>query len=63
MDVLIALLERGVNLKKDNQVGLMQGIQIFLKNFHTKKKAYKLMARLVERFELGNIGEEKIADP
>lgn len=38
----------------------MQGIQIFLKNFHTKKKAYKLMARLVERFELGNIGEEKL---
>ncbi len=33
MDVLIALLEKGVNLKKDNQVGLMQGIQIFLKNF------------------------------
>lgn len=51
MDILIALMER-VKLKKDNQISLMQGIKVFLNDFKTKKKAYKLLARIVEKYEL-----------
>ena len=41
-----------VKLKKENQMSLMQGIKIFINDFKTKKKAYKLLARIVERYEL-----------
>jgi uncharacterized pyridoxamine 5'-phosphate oxidase family protein len=41
-----------VKLKKENQMVLMQGIKAFIDNFKTKKKAYKLLARIVERYEL-----------
>ena len=51
LDVLIAMLEQ-VKLKKDNQVTIMKGIKIFINDFKTKKKAYKLLARIVERYEL-----------
>lgn len=51
LDVLIAMLEK-VKLKKENQIVLMQGIRIFIDDFQTKKKAYKLLARIVEKYEL-----------
>jgi hypothetical protein len=36
----------------------MKGIKIFINDFKTKKKAYKLLARIVERYELDQgIGE------
>lgn len=41
-----------VKLKKENQIVLMQGIKIFLNDFSTKKKAYKLLAKIVEKYEL-----------
>jgi len=50
-DVLIAIMDQ-VKLKKDNQIVLMQGIKIFINDFKTKKKAYKLLAKIVERYEL-----------
>ena len=50
-DVLIAIMEQ-VKLKKDNQILLMQGIKIFINDFKTKKKAYRLLAKIVERYEL-----------
>ena len=57
LDVLIAILEK-VKLNKANQLVLMQGIKIFINDFKTKKKAYKLLARIVERYELeGGIQE------
>jgi len=31
---------------------LMRGIKIFIDDFKTKKKAYKLLAKIVERYEL-----------
>jgi len=30
----------------------MQGIKIFINDFKTKKKAYKLLAKIVEKYEL-----------
>ena len=32
----------------------MQGIKSFIQDPRTKKKAYKLMARIVEKFQLEN---------
>jgi len=43
-----------VKLKKENQIVLMQGIKTFINGFSTKKKAYKLLARIVEKYELDN---------
>jgi hypothetical protein len=51
LDVLIAMLEK-VKLKKENQIVLMQGIRIFIDDYQTKKKAYKLLAKIVEKYEL-----------
>jgi len=30
----------------------MQGIKVFINDFQTKKKAYKLLAKIVEKYEL-----------
>jgi len=36
----------------------MQGIKVFINDFKTKKKAFKLLARIVEKYELqGGIAE------
>jgi hypothetical protein len=51
LDVLIAMLEK-VKLNRSNQVQLMQGIKVFLNDFKTKKKGYKLLARIVEKYEI-----------
>lgn len=51
LDVLIAMLEK-VKLKKENQIVLMQGIRTFINDYQTKKKAYKLLAKIVEKYEL-----------
>lgn len=45
------MLEK-VKLKKENQIVLMQGIRIFIDDYQTKKKAYKLLAKIVEKYEL-----------
>ena len=49
LDVLIALVNQ-VNLKKDNQIVLMQGIKSFIRDGKTKKKAYKLLSEIVGKF-------------
>ena len=49
-DVLISLIEK-VKLKKENQMSLLQGIKALIQDGRTKKKAYKLMAGVVKRFE------------
>lgn len=36
----------------------MTGIKIFLNDFQTKKKAYKLLAKIVENYDLENGIEE-----
>jgi hypothetical protein len=57
LDVLIVILEKA-KLKKENQIILMSGIKIFLNDFTTKKKAYKLLAKIVENYDLENGIEE-----
>ena len=53
----MAMLEK-VKLNKSNQVQLMHGIKIFIQDFKTKKKGYKLLAKIVEKFEIeDNINE------
>ena len=57
IDILICMMGQ-VKLKKDNQLILMQGIKVFIGDFKTKKKAYKLLAKIVEKYELDQgIGE------
>ena len=51
IDILICMMGQ-VKLKKDNQLVLMQGIKVFISDFKTKKKAYKLLAKFVEKYEL-----------
>ena len=57
LDVLIAMMDQ-VKLKKDNQLVLMQGIKVFITDFKTKNKAYKLLSLIVKKYELDHgIGE------
>lgn len=57
LDVLIAMLEQ-VKLNKANQQILMQGIKVFVNDFKAKKKAFKLLAKIVEKYDIeGNINE------
>lgn len=47
-----------VKLQKDNQKELMQGLKVFLKDSKTKNKAYKLLALIVQKYDLDQgIGE------
>ena len=51
LDVIIAILGQ-VKLNKQNQLVLMKGIRVFITDFKTKKKAYKLLAKIVEKYEI-----------
>lgn len=57
MDVLFSLMQK-TKLNKDNQLTLMQGIKGFIQDPRTKKKAYKLMAKIIEKYHLDNGIEE-----
>jgi len=41
-----------VKLKKENYVTLMRGVKIFLDDKATQKKGYKILTKIVERFDL-----------
>ena len=56
IDVLIAILEK-VRLKKENYLTLMQHVKVFADDRSTQKKAYKILAKVVERFELTGLDE------
>lgn len=55
-DVLIAILEK-VRLKRENYLTLMQHVKIFVDDRNTQKKGYKILAKVIERFELANLDE------
>ena len=59
LDVLIAILEK-VSLKRENYLTLMQHVKVFAEDRQTQKKGYKILAKVVERFEL--TGLDDIAD-
>lgn len=39
-------------MKKENYVTLMRGVKIFLDDKATQKKGYKILTKIVERFDL-----------
>ena len=51
LDILIALMEK-VKLKKENYVALMRGVKIFVDDKTTQKKGYRILTKIVERFDL-----------
>jgi hypothetical protein len=51
LDLLIALMEK-VKLKKENYVALMQGVKIFVDDRITQKKGYRILTKIIERFDL-----------
>ena len=51
LDLLIALMEK-VKLKKENYVALMQGVKIFVDDRLTQKKGYRILTKIIERFDL-----------
>ena len=56
LDVLIAILEK-VRLKRENYISLMQHVKVFVDDRVTQKKGYKILSKVIERFELGNLDE------
>jgi hypothetical protein len=44
-----------VTLNKENKVSLMQGVKVFVDDKQTQKKGYKLLSRVVERFQLESL--------
>ena len=56
MEVLLALMEK-VKLKKNNYIELMKGNKNFLKVPSMQKKAHKMIAQVIEKYEIENIKE------
>lgn len=56
LDILIALMEK-VKLKKENYVEVMRGVKVFVDDKNTQKKGYKMLTKVVERFELENFDQ------
>ena len=56
LDVLIAILEK-VRLKRENYISLMQHVKVFVDDRVTQKKGYKILSKVIERFELSNLDE------
>ena len=54
LDILIALMEK-VKLKKENYVALMRGVKIFVEDRTTQKKGYRILTKIVERFDLESL--------
>jgi hypothetical protein len=46
-----------VKLNKENYTTLMQGLKLFIDCPATQKQAYKLLAKIIEKFELHNVAE------
>lgn len=56
LDVLLAMMEK-VKLKKENQLTLMSGVKVFVDDRQTQKKGYRVLSRIIEKFELESIDE------
>jgi len=46
-----------VKLKKDNYTAIMRGIKGFIDNPSTQKRGYKILVKVIEKYELENIDE------
>ena len=56
LDVLLAMMEK-VKLKKENYITLMKGLKVFIDDKHTQKHGYKLLAKVIEKYEVTDINE------
>ena len=56
MDVLMAILEK-VRLKRENYLTLMENVKVFIDDRLIQKKGYKVLSKVIERFELQNLDE------
>ncbi len=56
LDVLIAMMEK-VSLKKENYVALMRGVKYLVNDKQTQKKGYKILSRVIERYEIECVEE------
>ena len=46
-----------VKLNRDNYVAVMSGVKVFVEHNHTQKRGYKLLARVIENYQLSSIDE------
>lgn len=46
-----------VKLNKANYVALMRGVKVFVNDKQTQKKGYKILAKVIEKFEFESIEE------
>lgn len=46
-----------VKLKKENYNAIMRGIKGFIDNSATQKRGYKILVKVIEKYELENIDE------
>ena len=46
-----------VKLKKENYITLMKGVKIFIDEPLTQKQGYKILAKVIEKYELADINE------
>jgi len=46
-----------IKLKKENYVALMRGVKIFVEQKTTEKKGYKMLAKVIEKFQAESIQE------
>lgn len=46
-----------VKLTKENYMSLMKGLKEFIQCQATQKQAYKLLAKIIEKYELENLEE------
>ena len=56
LEVLKAIMEK-VKLKKENYITLMKGMNTFIHGRDTQKQAYKLLAMVIEKYEIANVSE------
>ena len=56
LDILIAMMEK-VKLKRENYLTLMSGVKVFLRSGAAQKRAYKLLAKVIEKYELTSVDE------
>lgn len=56
LEVMRAMMEK-VKLNKQNYMSLMKGLKEFIACPGTQKQAYKLLAKIIEKYELENLQE------
>lgn len=46
-----------VKLKKENYISLMQGVKVFIDDNFTRRKGYRLLSKVIEKYEIENLDE------